>query len=43
MFEVIKKKWGSLDFVVHALAFSDRNELKGRYADTTRDNFSTPW
>ena len=38
-----RKKWGSLDFVVHALAFSDRNELKGRYADTTRDNFSTPW
>ncbi len=32
-------KWGSLDFLVHALAFSDRNELKGRYADTTRDNF----
>ena len=39
VFEVIKKKWGSLDFVVHALAFSDRNELKGRYADTTRANF----
>src|SRR6187397_1779875 len=38
VFEVIKKKWGSLDFVVHALAFSDRNELKGRYADTTRAN-----
>src|SRR4029078_5351173 len=29
VFEVIRKKWGSLDFVVHALAFSDRNELKG--------------
>ena len=39
VFDVIRKKWGSLDFVVHALAFSDRNELKGRYADTTRDNF----
>ena len=39
VFEVIRKKWGSLDFVVHALAFSDRNELKGRYADTTRANF----
>ena len=39
VFEVIKKKWGSLDFVVHALAFSDRNELKGRYCDTTRANF----
>ena len=33
-------KWGSLDFLVHAIAFSDKNELKGRYADTTRDNFS---
>jgi len=39
VFEVIRKKWGSLDFVVHALAFSDRNELRGRYADTTRRNF----
>jgi enoyl-[acyl-carrier protein] reductase I len=39
VFEVIRKTWGSLDFVVHALAFSDRNELKGRYADTTRKNF----
>jgi enoyl-[acyl-carrier protein] reductase I len=40
VFDVIKKKWGSLDFVVHALAFSDRNELRGRYCDTTRKNFS---
>jgi enoyl-[acyl-carrier protein] reductase I len=39
MLDVIKKEWGSLDFVVHALAFSDRNELKGRYCDTTRKNF----
>jgi enoyl-[acyl-carrier protein] reductase I len=39
VFEVIRKEWGSLDFVVHALAFSDRNELKGRYCDTTRKNF----
>jgi enoyl-[acyl-carrier protein] reductase I len=39
VFEVIRKTWGSLDFVVHALAFSDRNELKGRYCDTTRANF----
>jgi enoyl-[acyl-carrier protein] reductase I len=38
-FAQIKEQWGSLDFVVHALAFSDRNELKGRYADTSRDNF----
>ena len=40
VFAEIKKKWGSLDFVVHALAFSDRRELAGRYADTTRENFS---
>jgi enoyl-[acyl-carrier protein] reductase I len=39
VFDVIRKEWGSLDFVVHALAFSDRNELKGRYCDTTRANF----
>ncbi len=40
VFAQIRETWGSLDFVVHALAFSDRNELKGRYADTTRENFS---
>jgi len=40
VFKVIEDKWGSLDFVVHALAFSDRNELKGRYADTSRENFN---
>ena len=34
-----RSKWGSLDFLVHAIAFSDKNELKGRYADTTRTNF----
>ncbi|MET0605766.1 MAG: enoyl-ACP reductase FabI [Beijerinckiaceae bacterium] len=39
-FAVIKEKWGALDFVVHAIGFSDKNELKGRYADTTRENFS---
>ena len=39
-FAEIKKKWGGLDFVVHALAFSDRRELSGRYADTTRENFT---
>lgn len=39
-FDTLKKAWGSLDFVVHAIGFSDKNELKGRYADTTRDNFS---
>src|SRR6202521_2645950 len=35
----LKKQWGSLDFLVHAIGFSDKNELKGRYADTTRENF----
>lgn len=39
MFEVIARRWGRLDFVVHAIAFSDPNELKGRYVDTTRANF----
>jgi len=39
MLGVVRKEWGSLDFVVHALAFSDRTELKGRYCDTTRKNF----
>ena len=33
------KKWGSLDFVVHAVAFSDKSELSGEYLNTTRDNF----
>src|SRR5438552_9510610 len=36
VFAEIGRTWGGLDFVVHAIAFSDRNELKGRYADTTR-------
>jgi enoyl-[acyl-carrier protein] reductase I len=40
VFKTIKEKWCSIDFVVHALAFSDRRELAGRYADTTRDNFT---
>lgn len=40
VFGEIEKTWGKLDFVVHALAFSDRRELAGRYADTTRDNFT---
>ena len=39
LFAEIKKQWGSLDFVVHAVAFSDKNELKGRYCDTTLPNF----
>jgi enoyl-[acyl-carrier protein] reductase I len=39
VFETIGEKWGGLDFLVHAVAFSDKNELKGRYADTSRANF----
>ena len=39
VFDTLKQKWGSIDFVVHAIAFSDKNELKGMYADTTRENF----
>jgi len=39
VFTEVSERWGSLDFLVHAIAFSDRNELKGRYADTTRENF----
>jgi enoyl-[acyl-carrier protein] reductase I len=39
-FAAIDREWGGLDFLVHAVAFSDKNELKGRYADTTRENFS---
>src|SRR3984893_7640887 len=38
-FGAVAEKWGSLDFLVHAIAYSDKNELKGRYADTTRANF----
>ncbi|MBN9571103.1 MAG: SDR family oxidoreductase [Alphaproteobacteria bacterium] len=39
-FDTLKREWGGLDFLVHAIAHSDRNELKGRYVDTTRANFS---
>jgi len=39
VFSTLAEKWGSLDFLVHAIAFSDKNELKGRYADTSRENF----
>ena len=39
-FEVIKKNWGRLDFLVHAIAYSDKEELKGEYVNTTRDNFN---
>jgi enoyl-[acyl-carrier protein] reductase I len=39
VFTALEKEWGVLDFVVHAIAHSDKNELKGRYVDTTRENF----
>ena len=38
-FEALEKKWGKLDFLVHAIGFSDKTELRGRYVDTTPDNF----
>ncbi len=39
-FDAIEKEWGGIDFVVHAIAFSDKDELTGRYVDTSADNFS---
>lgn len=39
-FAALKEKWGTLDFVVHAIAFSDKSELTGRFSDTSRANFS---
>ena len=40
LFERIEKEWGRLDFLVHAIAFSDKNELDGRYVDTSETNFT---
>ena len=40
VFDAISTAWGNLDFVVHAIAFADKAELKGRYADTSRQNFT---
>lgn len=40
VFDALKERWGGIDFIVHAIGFSDKNELKGLYADTTRDNFT---
>jgi len=40
VFATLKKEWGHLDFVVHAIGFSDKNELRGRYTDTTPENFA---
>ena len=39
VFATLKEKWGTIDFFVHAVGFSDKNELKGRFADNTRENF----
>ena len=39
-FATIKEQWGTIDFLVHAIAFSDKDELTGRYVDTTPDNFT---
>ena len=40
VFAALKEKWGKIDFLVHSIGFSDKNELKGKYADTSRANFS---
>ncbi len=39
VFDILKDKWGEIDFVIHAIAYSDKNELQGRYVDTTLENF----
>ena len=39
VFSTLAKKWGKLDFVLHAIAYSDKEELKGQYVDTSRENF----
>lgn len=39
VFDRLKKEWGELDFLIHAIAYSDKEELKGRYVDTSLDNF----
>ena len=39
VFDALRDEWGTIDFIVHAIAFSDKEELKGRYADTSRENF----
>lgn len=40
LFDGLKERWDNIDFVVHAIGFSDKNELRGRYVDTSRDNFT---
>ena len=39
LFQTLSTRWDSIDFIVHAIGFSDKEQLRGRYADTTRDNF----
>src|SRR5262245_50013752 len=39
VFEMLRKEWGRLDFIIHAIAYSNKEELQGRYVDTTLDNF----
>ena len=39
-FAILEKEWGELDFVIHAIAYSDKEELKGRYVDTSLENFT---
>lgn len=39
LFRTLESRWGKIDFVVHAIGFSDKNELRGRYVDTSADNF----
>ncbi len=41
VFETLEKEWGEMDFLIHAIAYSDKNELQGRYSDTTLANFLT--
>jgi enoyl-[acyl-carrier protein] reductase I len=41
LFASLKAEWGAMDFIVHAIGFSDKNELRGRYVDTSRQNFLT--
>ncbi len=40
LFDALEQKWGKLDFIVHAIGFSDKGELRGRYVDTSRSNFA---
>ena len=40
LFDKISNAWGEIDFIVHAMAFSDKNELKGEFYNTTKENFN---